>query len=511
MHKIYTSLGTGDDVLLVFMDISKAFDRVYHKGLLYKLEAIGIRGHLLNWFRNYLSQRQQRVVLNGQASEWCETNAGVPQGSILGPLLFLIFINDIVDGLTSEPFLFADDTSLFRPLNSDADVDVINLDLQTLSNWAAQWRVNFNPLKTEYMIVSKKLIHPPRPQLYLNNVPIKMVKQHCHLGIWFTDNMSWGKHIQELNSNVSKSLNLLKRMSNKIDRKTKLFIYKCYIRPKLEYCTSVYSGNLSKDQIDSLENIQRQALLCAVQGYRHTSHEKLLQESGIEPLSVRRRYFGLCHLYKIIHQLTPNYLTCILPPYVRDTTPYPLRNACDFIIPRTTQNYIKLSFFWNTLYNWNALDITIRESASLNVFKHGLKSLMMSRPNKLFDLSTPKGSVHHSRMRMGLSGLNAHRRKYKFINYNNCPLCGQKPDDTIHFFFKCPYQAMHRNTLVGVLSNILRLHIPNIDQMINTLTNLKLLNSIVLFGSELLSYDDNIVLFKAIHYYIADTKRFDMN
>ena len=145
VHNIYKCLADGDDVLLVFLDISKAFDKVYHDGLLHKLKTFGISGCLLRWFESYLSCRIQWVVLNGQHYEWREINAGVPQGSILGPLLFLIFIDDIVDDLNSDPFLYADDTSLFKPITTrEKDVEEIDQDLKQISNWAAQWRVNFN-------------------------------------------------------------------------------------------------------------------------------------------------------------------------------------------------------------------------------------------------------------------------------------------------------------------------------------------------------------------------------
>ena len=148
VHQLYTSLDNGNDVLMIFLDISKAFDRVYHQGLLYKLETFGISENLYNWMKSYLEDRSQRVVLSGCASEWRSTNAGVPQGSILGPLLFLIFINDIVDGIDSEAFLFADDTSLYRQLRHESDVASLNSDLEKINNWAAQWLVDFNVKKT---------------------------------------------------------------------------------------------------------------------------------------------------------------------------------------------------------------------------------------------------------------------------------------------------------------------------------------------------------------------------
>ena len=416
VQQIYQSLGEGDDVLLIFLDVSKAFDRVYHEGLLYKLQRIGICDNLLQWFKSYLAGRNQRVVLNGNHSEWKPINSGVPQASILGPLLFLVFVDDIVDDLSCDPFLYADDTTLYKPLKHQDDILNVEADLQMISNWAAQWRVIFNAAKTEYMIISKKTVRPQQVEILFQGTAIKHVTSHCHLGFWLMDNMSWAKHTQNLVKKVSVSINLMKRMPGSINRKTKLEVYKFYIRPLLEYGTSVFGGNLTQEQTDILEQTQRHAVICALNAYRHTSHNKLLIEAGIEPLMVRRRYFGLCHLYKMIHGLVPLYLRNLLPGRVGDFSPYPLRNVNDFNIPRVTKTYIKLSFFWHMLYSWNALELNIRISESLIIFKSNLKLLMFSKQNLLFDIYTPKGSVHHSRMRMGLSGLNAHRKKYNFID-----------------------------------------------------------------------------------------------
>ena len=138
---IYKGLDESNDVCLVFLDVSKAFDRVYHPALLYKLETLGIEGDLLVWLSSYLEGRKQRVVINGVRSEWNHINASVPQGSILGPLLFLVHVNDLVDDLICTPYLFADDTSLFTiidPVDSHITFNQLNRDLQVLSDWARQ-------------------------------------------------------------------------------------------------------------------------------------------------------------------------------------------------------------------------------------------------------------------------------------------------------------------------------------------------------------------------------------
>jgi hypothetical protein len=185
VNKIYASLSVGDDVLMVFLDVAKAFDKVYHRGLIHKLEQFGINDNLLKWFESYLSGRYQRVVVNGCSSEWILVTAGVPQGSILGPLLFLIFVNDIVDDISCDPYLFADDTSLFCPLRSTEDILRINNDLASIATWAAQWRVTFNTAKTVHIVFSKKLNRPGTIPIKFNGIDIKRVHTYCHLGLIF--------------------------------------------------------------------------------------------------------------------------------------------------------------------------------------------------------------------------------------------------------------------------------------------------------------------------------------
>ena len=162
------------EVRVVFCDISKAFDRVWHRGLIHKLFQIGIRDDLLTWFKNYLTNRQQRVVLHNTNSDWKSLSAGVPQGSILGPLLFLIYINDIVNDISSEIRLFADDTSLYIIVdNPVASAAAINGDLRLIHAWSKTWLVDFNPTKTESLIISRKNIKPFHPDVSMNNVVIK--------------------------------------------------------------------------------------------------------------------------------------------------------------------------------------------------------------------------------------------------------------------------------------------------------------------------------------------------
>ena len=172
----------------VFLDISKAFDRVRHKGLLFKLKSYGVSGDFYKIIKSFLSDRKQRVVLNGKTSSWQNVSAGVPQGSVLGPLLFLIYINDLPDGLQSEAKLFADDTSLFSVVsNINNSHEELNRDLiLIINNWAFQWKMSFNPDSNKQaaeVIFSHKRNPPLHPVISFNNSPVVSVAFQKHLGL----------------------------------------------------------------------------------------------------------------------------------------------------------------------------------------------------------------------------------------------------------------------------------------------------------------------------------------
>ena len=171
-HDIFNSFEQNCETRAVFLDISKAFDKVWHEGLIFKLATNGIEGNILCLLRSFLSNRHQRTVLNGITSEWLPLNSGVPQGSVLGPLLFLVYINDLTDNISSNIKLFADDASLFlRVVDVSMCHQNIKMDLDTINNWAFQWKMKFNPDITKQAIEvifshkRNKPVHPPAPSI----------------------------------------------------------------------------------------------------------------------------------------------------------------------------------------------------------------------------------------------------------------------------------------------------------------------------------------------------------
>lgn len=220
------ALDTGKEVRVVFCDISKAFDRVWHEGLLLKLEAAGIKGSLLLWFRSYLSNREQRVVLPGAQSKWNYIRAGVPQGSILGPLLFLLFINHIVEEIDSNICLFADDTTLYIVVeNPNIAAELLNSDIDKLIKWAKSWLVKFNPTKTESLLLSRKLMQGNHPPLYMENQQIVEVETHKHLGLFFSKDCTWHTHIEYMKDKAWQRINIMRKLKFELDRKSLKIIY----------------------------------------------------------------------------------------------------------------------------------------------------------------------------------------------------------------------------------------------------------------------------------------------
>ena len=175
----------------------------------------GITADVINILQDFLHNRKQRVVLNGQCSSWADANASVPQGSILGPLLFLIYINNLSDGRKSECKLFADDTSLFSVVNdTNTSASDLNEDLEKIGNWAFKWKMNFNPdpnKQAQEIIFSRKKTASLHPVVYFDNKPVKSSQIHKHLGMILDSNLSYEHHIKSILNKVNKTIGLLRK------------------------------------------------------------------------------------------------------------------------------------------------------------------------------------------------------------------------------------------------------------------------------------------------------------
>ncbi len=196
------ALDKGYDIDVVYMDYMKAFDTVPHRRLINKLQSYVIHSQLIEWIQDFLSGRVQQVSVNNKCSQWSNVTSGIPQGSVLGPLLFLIFINDLPDSVTSEVFLFADDIKIFREIKGEEDQQDLQQDLTTLEDWSNKWLLRFHPGKCKHMHIGKK--SSSSNTYNLHDQQLECIKEEKDIGVCIDDELTFEKHIkgQESQSNV---------------------------------------------------------------------------------------------------------------------------------------------------------------------------------------------------------------------------------------------------------------------------------------------------------------------
>ena len=381
-HEIYHSLDNGLEVRGVFLDISKAFDKVWHERLILKLNQYGISENLLRLIKCFLKHRKQRVALNGQTSSWTNVLAGVPQGSILGPLFFLIYINDLSDDLSSNPKLFADDTSLFSVVyDINTSTRQLNNEFRKISNLAYQWKMSFNsdPLKqAQEEIFSRKMTKTNHPILIFNDNPVHQVALQKHLGMFLDCKLNFEEHLKTIINKIIKTIGLLRKFQNFLPRKSLLTIYKSFIRPHFDYGDIIYDQTYNTSFHQRLESLQYNAALAITGAIRGTSKEKLYNGLGLESLQNRRWYRKLSFLYKVIANKSPSYLFNMTPT---KNTSRPTQETDNTPLLGTKHNFFLNSYFPAAIKEWNRLDIDIRKSDSISIFKKRILSFIGPLPN----------------------------------------------------------------------------------------------------------------------------------
>ena len=263
VDKIVDALEKGECVIGVFLDFSKAFDTVNHEILLKKLQFYGIRGVAYNWIKSYLHQRYQYVKYSNHTSSHCRISCGVPQGSILGPLLFLIYINDLVYVSRELYFvLFADDTNVFMSGNDINEiVDKMNIELISVVEWLKANRLSLNIDKTKYMVFL------PRKQTISNNVSIKLsghaieVTKIKFLGVILDNKLNFKEHITYICKKISKSIGILYKARPFKNHQGLMTLYNSFLYPYLSYCIQIWGGTY-KSYLNPLQSLQREAIRC---------------------------------------------------------------------------------------------------------------------------------------------------------------------------------------------------------------------------------------------------------
>ena len=373
-HELVEGIAGGGQVDLILLDFSKAFDKVPHQRLLHKLHRYGISGKHLKWISEFLTKRHQRVVVEGSASPFAEVESGVPQGTVLGPVLFLLFINDLPDCVKySGVRLFADDAAIYRKVSSVDDSKLLQEDLQHLAQWEETWQMAFHPGKCKVMRISRATSKIER-DYSLRGHTLEVTSSEKYLGVTIDDKLSWSQQIKACTGNGNSKLGFLRRNIKIHNPNIKQTAYRSLCRSTLEYGCSVWSPHID-DQIQSLENVQRRAARYVCNRYKQRdSPTDMMNKMEWESLEDRRTKSRLSMTYKILHDYVdiPKFqFFSPLPPPARVTrrTQQVCRHTLGLRERDSAIDYVQASFFYSVPSIWNKLPPCVAEAPSLTSFK----------------------------------------------------------------------------------------------------------------------------------------------
>ena len=279
---------------LIYLDFSKAFDKVPHRRLMEKIRAHSIDGRLHQWISRWLEGRTQRTVLNGEHSEWREVMSGVPQGSVLGPLAFVIFINDIDDATGAIDLMnkFADDTKCGHVIKDENDITILQNCLDGLLEWTAKWGMEFNVKKCKVMRVGKSEL----PLHYtMNGTKLAVTEEEKDIGVMVQSNLKPSKQCTVAAHRANAVLGQITRSFHYRDKRVFMKLYKQYVRPHLEFAVQAWSPWSVADKA-ILEKVQERAVRM-VSGLKGRTYEERLGELDLPSLELRRRHFDMAQVY----------------------------------------------------------------------------------------------------------------------------------------------------------------------------------------------------------------------
>ena len=352
---------------VIYTDFAKAFDSVAHEWLLLKLEAIGIKGDLLQWVRSFLIGRTQCVKIEGETSGWQKVLSGIPQGSVLGPLLFVIFINDMPDEVKFNICrLFADDCKLYGAIGKDMDLvdNKLQVDLTGLENWSKRWQLPFNAQKCKVMHFGKD---NPRHSYSMNGHTLEETDQEKDLGVIIDENLKFHVHTAAAAKNGNRMLGIIKKSYCTRDADTISTLFKAMVRPLLEYGNAIWGPHFKTD-VKSIESIQRRATRM-IPELRDMSYGDRLKTLKLPSLIYRRRRGDMIQMFKIMKGLVRMETQDLFTPIENSKTrghSSRVRKGKAVITQRRS------SFSQRVINDWNSLPADVIDAPTLNAFKNRL-------------------------------------------------------------------------------------------------------------------------------------------
>ena len=367
------SLDNGGNIDAIYTDFEKAFDKVPHIRLLSKLKAYGITDEIVAWIQDFLCNRNQRVRVNGKFSAWHKVLSGIPQGSVLGPLLFIIYINDLVElcEKNANIFLFADDAKLFKHITCQADQVALQESCNALSNWSNQWLLPLNITKCILLRIGKSNNYPNTNDYYLTlrNITSKLsvVTSVKDLGVIIDDRLNFNEHIHTKINKAYSILGIIKRNFKHMDSYTFTKLYKTMVRSHLEYAESVWAPN-GKGKIDDLEKVQKRATKM-IRHCQKMPYRDRLEHLKLPTLTYRRIRGDMVEVFKI---LTNKYDKNVTPHLGLSNCTYTRGNTLKLATVRPNLDIRKYSFSVRIVSIWNTLPDSVIASDTINKFKNAL-------------------------------------------------------------------------------------------------------------------------------------------
>ena len=369
----------GEVVDTIYLDFAKAFDTVPHRRLLHKLESYGITGNLQRWINAFLSDRSQVVLVNGTKSQSAPVISGIPQGSVLGPLLFVIYINDLPERVDSDVYLFADDTKILRQVSSADDAIMLQNDLDSLERWSNDWLLKFNADKCHVLTLGKfeNIKHTHRYEVYGDE--IDHVFDEKDLGVTIDFELTFEQHMSQKINKANTIMGLIRRSFSFLDRTLfkKLFI--TFVRPHLEYGQAVWSPYLLK-YVKKIEKVQEHATKL-VDGFSGVEYTDRLKSLNLPTLAYRRARGDMIELYKHFHAYDKRVISNSFKPRDRLS-----RRHAFQLIPNSSKDGIRgvqrNSFYHRAIDKWNNLPGYVVNAKNIIAFKQALDDYWKDIPIK---------------------------------------------------------------------------------------------------------------------------------